>query len=60
MMVKIGKLSIGKECAGRWFPGIGYGYWDGFRYAIKRGMNIKFRTFDKGFAIGPLMFWKDR
>jgi len=61
--LKIGKFRIGKECGGKWFPGIGYGYWDGLGYylrGVKPKVRLKFRKFDGGFAIGPLMFWEDR
>lgn len=54
-MIKVGKVKIGKECSARWFPGIGHGYWDGWQSAFQ--INLKFRTFEKGFAIGPLMIW---
>lgn len=61
MAIKIGKYKIGKECGSKWFPGIGYGYWDGWGYYLKHQnpkIRIKFRTLDGGgFAIGPLMVW---
>lgn len=69
MPLKIGKYNIGKECGGRWFPGIGRGYWDGLPYFIfrqKPKIRLKFRTFGPtksskgGFAIGPLMIWSDK
>lgn len=60
-MMKIGKYNVGKECGGRWFPNFGYGYWDGWRYAFTHAplMRIKFRTFQGGFAFGPLMVWDE-
>jgi hypothetical protein len=62
MPIKIGKYKIGKECGGKWFPGFGYGYWDGWSYyrtnGYKKTFNLKFRTFNGGFAIGPLMVWR--
>ena len=61
MLIKIGKYKIGKACGGKWFPGIGYGYWDGWHYYFHRQKpksNLKFRTFTGGFAIGPLMVWR--
>lgn len=74
MSIKIGKYEIAKECGGKWFPGVGYGYWDGWHYYLTRQktkINLKFRTFgraypigdfppNKGFAIGPLMIWKEK
>jgi hypothetical protein len=60
MAIKIGKYRVGKECGGKWFPGIGYGYWDGWDYYLnhqKPKIRLKFRTFTGGFAIGPLMVW---
>jgi hypothetical protein len=68
MSVRIGKYTVGKECGGRWFPGIGYGYWDGLHYFLfrqKPKVNLKFRTLTNrqngkkdGFAIGPLIVRK--
>lgn len=52
------KLWVGKECGGRWFPDIGHGYWDGWHSAFR--IRLRFRTFDRGFAVGPLMFWKEK
>lgn len=75
MSIKIGKYTIAKECGGKLFPGIGYGYWDGWHYYIrhlKPKVNLKFRTYSskgypvggvlpyRGFAIGPLMVWKEQ
>jgi len=69
MSIRIGKYAVGKECGGRWFPGIGRGYWDRWHYFLfrqKPKIRLKFRTFtgrysgNKGFAIGPLMFWKEK
>ena len=53
--------TVAKECGGRWFPGIGRGRWDGWHYFLFRSkkMNLEFRTFEDGWAIGPLMFWKN-
>lgn len=73
MTIKIGKLSIGKSCGGKWFPGTGYDHWDGWHYYLTRQktkINLKFRTYSgghpgwsippyKGFAIGPLMIWRE-
>jgi hypothetical protein len=55
-------FKVGKECGGKWFPTAGRGYWDGWHWFLthpRRMINLKFRKFDDGFAIGPLMFWKD-
>lgn len=60
---------IGKECGGKWFPNTGRGYWDGWHYylfRVKHKVNLKFRRLTsrrtgkvKGWAIGPLMVWKE-
>jgi hypothetical protein len=56
-MMKIGKYSVGKECGGKWFPGIGHGYWEGLERAFQ--IRLGFRRFDGGFAFGPLMFFQE-
>jgi hypothetical protein len=57
--IELGNIRIGKECGGRWFPYAGRGYWDGFRFFFKHPINLKFRTYQGGFAIGPLMIWDE-
>lgn len=51
---------VGMECGGKWFPYVGYGYWDGIRTFLRKPMRLKFRLLGSGsgFAIGPLMFYK--
>lgn len=67
--MKLFRYRIGKECGGKWFPGTGYGYWDGWAYWLfdqKTKVNLKFRKLINrrngrvdGWAIGPLMVWKE-
>jgi hypothetical protein len=57
--IKIGKYNIGKECSAKWFPSAGRGYWDGIRFFLRKPMYLTPRRFEDGFAVGPLMIWKD-
>lgn len=56
IVLRVGAYRVGKECGGRWFLGLGRGYWDGWRNMFR--MDLGFRRFARGWAFGPLMVWK--
>lgn len=58
-MIKLGRVRIAQECGQRWYRPRSWRMFSTSRISGARYFTFFRRLYGGGFAVGPIMFWKE-